>query len=153
VDFNLPERFEVEYVGADNERKRPVMIHRAILGSFERFIGILTEHYAGEFPFFLAPVQVIVVPIAESHVEYAYALKKRLLQEGMDAEVYDKNDSLNKRVRNAEKQRVPYVVIVGDEEAANQTVAIRDRRAKEQYNLTQDEFMVKLTQQLQEGKI
>ncbi len=153
VDFNLPERFEVEYVGVDNARKRPVMIHRAILGSFERFIGILTEHYAGEFPFFLAPVQVIVVPIAESHVEYAYALKKRLLQEGMDAEVYDKNDSLNKRVRNAEKQRVPYVVIVGDEEAANQTVAIRDRRAKEQYNLTQDEFMVKLTQQLQEGKI
>jgi len=153
VDFNLPERFEVEYVGADNERKRPVMIHRAILGSFERFIGILTEHYAGEFPFFLAPVQVIVVPIAESHVEYAYTLKKRLIQEGMDAEVYDKNDSLNKRVRNAEKQRVPYVVIVGDEEVASQTVAVRDRRAKEQYNLSMDDFMIKLEQQLQEGKI
>jgi threonyl-tRNA synthetase len=153
VDFNLPERFEVEYVGADNERKRPVMIHRAILGSFERFIGILTEHYAGEFPFFLAPVQVIVVPIAESHVEYAYTLKKRLIQEGMDAEVYDKNDSLNKRVRNAEKQRVPYVVIVGDEEEASQTVAVRDRRAKEQYNLSMDDFMIKLEQQLQEGKI
>lgn len=153
VDFNLPERFEVEYVGDDNTRKRPVMIHRAILGSFERFIGILTEHYAGEFPFFLAPVQVIFVPIADSHADYAYELKKRLLQEGMDAEVYDKNDSLNKRVRNAEKQRVPYVVIIGDEEVANKTVAIRDRRAKEQYNLTQEEFMVKLTQQLQEGKI
>ncbi|HSR73724.1 MAG TPA: threonine--tRNA ligase [Sulfurovum sp.] len=153
VDFNLPERFEVEYVGDDNTRKRPVMIHRAILGSFERFIGILTEHYAGEFPFFLAPLQVIFVPIADSHADYAYELKKRLLQEGMDAEVYDKNDSLNKRVRNAEKQRVPYVVIIGDEEVANKTVAIRDRRAKEQYNLTQDEFMVKLTQQLQEGKI
>ncbi|HEY9190114.1 MAG TPA: threonine--tRNA ligase [Sulfurovum sp.] len=153
VDFNLPERFEVEYVADDNTRKRPVMIHRAILGSFERFIGILTEHYAGEFPFFLAPVQVIFVPIADSHADYAYALKKRLVQEGMDAEVYDKNDSLNKRVRNAEKQRVPYVVIIGDEEVANKTVAIRDRRAKEQYNLTQDEFMVKLTQQLQEGKI
>lgn len=153
VDFNLPERFEVEYVADDNTRKKPVMIHRAILGSFERFIGILTEHYAGEFPFFLAPVQVIFVPIADSHAEYAYALKKRLVQEGMDAEVYDKNDSLNKRVRNAEKQRVPYVVIIGDEEVANKTVAIRDRRAKEQYNLTQEEFMVKLTQQLQEGKI
>jgi len=153
VDFNLPERFEAEYVGANNERKRPVMIHRAILGSFERFIGILTEHYAGEFPFFLAPVQVIVVPIAESHVEYAYTLKKRLIQEGMDAEVYDKNDSLNKRVRNAEKQRVPYVVIVGDEEVASQTVAVRDRRAKEQYNLSMDDFMIKLEQQLQEGKI
>lgn len=153
VDFNLPERFEVEYVADDNTRKQPVMIHRAILGSFERFIGILTEHYAGEFPFFLAPVQVIFVPIADTHTECAYALKKRLVQEGMDAEVYDKNDSLNKRVRNAEKQRVPYVVIIGDEEVANKTVAIRDRRAKEQYNLTQDEFMVKLTQQLQEGKI
>ena len=153
VDFNLPERFEVEYVADDNTRKQPVMIHRAILGSFERFIGILTEHYAGEFPFFLAPVQVIFVPISESHADEAYALKKRLVQEGMDAEVYDKNDSLNKRVRNAEKQRVPYVVIIGDEEVTNKTVAIRDRRAKEQYNLTQDEFMVKLTQQLQEGKI
>ncbi len=153
VDFNLPERFEVEYVADDNTRKKPVMIHRAILGSFERFIGILTEHYAGEFPFFLAPVQVIFVPIADTHADYAFELKKRLVQEGMDAEVYDKNDSLNKRVRNAEKQRVPYVVIVGDEEVANKTVAIRDRRAKEQYNLTQEEFMVKLTQQLQEGKI
>jgi threonyl-tRNA synthetase len=153
VDFNLPERFEVEYVAEDNTRKQPVMIHRAILGSFERFIGILTEHYAGEFPFFLAPVQVIFVPIANSHAEYAYELKKRLLIEGIDAEVYDKNDSLNKRVRNAEKQRVPYVVILGDEEIANNTVAIRDRRNKEQYNLTQDEFMVKLTKQLQEGKI
>ena len=153
VDFNLPERFGVEYVADDNTRKQPVMIHRAILGSFERFIGILTEHYAGEFPFFLAPVQVIFIPIADSHADYAYELKKRLVQEGMDAEVYDKNDSLNKRVRNAEKQRVPYVVIIGDEEVANKTVAIRDRRAKEQYNLTQDEFMVKLTQQLQEGKI
>jgi len=153
VDFNLPSRFNAEYVGEDNERHNPVMIHRAILGSFERFIAILTEHYAGEFPFFLAPVQVIFVPISDSHVEYSNKLKAELMYADIDADVYDKNDSLNKRVRNAEKQRVPYVVIIGDEEVANKTVAIRDRRAKEQYNLTQDEFMVKLTQQLQEGKI
>jgi threonyl-tRNA synthetase len=153
VDFNLPSRFDAEYVGEDNERHNPVMIHRAILGSFERFIAILTEHYAGEFPFFLSPVQVIFVPIADTHVEYANKLKAELLYQDIDADVYDKNDSLNKRVRNAEKQRVPYVVIIGDEEVANKTVAIRDRRAKEQYNLTQDEFMVKLTKQLQEGKI
>ena len=153
VDFNLPSRFEAEYVGEDNERHNPVMIHRAILGSFERFIAILTEHYAGEFPFFLSPVQVIFVPIADTHVEYANKLKAELLYQDIDADVYDKNDSLNKRVRNAEKQRVPYVVIIGDEEVANKTVAIRDRRAKKQYNLTQDEFMVKLTKQLQEGKI
>ena len=153
VDFNLPSRFNAEYVGEDNDRHHPVMIHRAILGSFERFIGILTEHYAGEFPFFLSPVQVIFIPIADTHVEYANKLKAELLYADIDADVYDKNDSLNKRVRTAEKQRVPYVVIIGDEEVANKTVAIRDRRAKEQYNLTQDEFMVKLTQQLQEGKI
>ncbi|MDQ1326154.1 MAG: threonyl-tRNA synthetase [Campylobacterota bacterium] len=153
VDFNLPQRFDIEYVAEDNTRRQPVMIHRAILGSFERFIAILTEHYAGEFPFFLAPTQVIFVPIAQSHVAYANTLKQVLMLEGIDAEVSDKNDSLNKRIRTAEKQRVPYVVVIGDEEVGTQTVAIRDRRAKEQYNLTQDEFMVKLKQQLQEGKI
>ncbi|MEA3417882.1 MAG: threonine--tRNA ligase [Campylobacterota bacterium] len=153
VDFNLPQRFDVEYVAEDNTRKQPVMIHRAILGSFERFIAILTEHYAGEFPFFIAPTQVIFVPIAEDHAAYAKELKNLLIEEGIDSEIYDKNDSLNKRIRLAEKQRVPYVVILGDEEVTNKTVAIRDRRAKEQYNLTQDDFMVKLMQQLKEGKI
>ena len=153
VDFNLPQRFEVEYVAEDNTRKQPVMLHRAILGSFERFIAILTEHFAGEFPFFLAPTQVIFVPIAENHVAYANALKKALMAEGIDAEVYDKNDSLNKRIRTAEKQRVPYVAIIGDEEVANRSVAIRNRRSREQYNLTQDEFMVELRQELQKGKI
>ena len=153
VDFNLPERFEVEYVGEDNERHTPVMIHRAILGSFERFIGILTEHYAGEFPLFIAPTQIIFVPISESHVAYAKELKNQLIDLDIDCEIFDKNDSLNKRIRTAEKQRVPYVVIVGDEEVENNSVAIRDRRAKEQYNLSFDEFMVKLTQQLNEGKI
>jgi len=153
VDFNLPERFEVEYVGEDNERHTPVMIHRAILGSFERFIGILTEHYAGEFPLFIAPTQIIFVPISESHVAYAKELKSQLIDLDIDCEIFDKNDSLNKRVRTAEKQRVPYVVIVGDEEVKNNSVAIRDRRTKEQYNLSFDEFMVKLTQQLNEGKI
>lgn len=153
VDFNLPMRFGVEYTAEDNTKKQPVMIHRAILGSFERFIGVLTEHYAGEFPLFLAPTGVIFVPIADTHVEYAKELKKAMLDINIDSEIYDKNDSLNKRIRNAEKQRVPYVVIIGDEEVANKTVAIRDRRTKEQYNLTQDEFMVQLTKQLTEGKI
>ena len=153
VDFNLPERFGVEYVAEDNTRKQPVMIHRAILGSFERFIAILTEHFAGEFPLFIAPTQVIFVPIADSHVEYAKSLQKAFMSIDIDSEVFDKNDSLNKRIRTAEKQRVPYVVIIGDEEVANKSVAIRDRRAKTQYNLSQEEFMIQLTQQLQEGKI
>jgi threonyl-tRNA synthetase len=153
VDFNLPERFGVEYVAEDNTRKQPVMIHRAILGSFERFIAILTEHYAGEFPFFIAPTQIIFVPISGDHVAYAKELKNLLIDEGIDSEIYDKNDSLNKRIRLAEKQRVPFVAIIGDEEVKNRAIAIRDRRVKEQYNLTQDELMVKLIQQLKEGRI
>lgn len=153
VDFNLPERFNVEYVAQDNSRQRPVMIHRAILGSFERFIAILIEHYAGEFPMFIAPTQVIFVPISEKNIDYANKLQTMLLDEDIDSEVLSKNESLNKRIRMAEKQRVPYVVVVGDEEGANGSVAVRDRRAKEQYNLTKEEFMVKLQKQIKEGKI
>jgi len=153
VDFNLPERFDVTYTDEDNSKKRPVMIHRAILGSFERFIGVLTEHYAGEFPLFLAPTQVIVVPIAEAHNQYASKVANELFDMNIDVEIYNNNDTLNKRIRNAEKQRVPFVVIVGEEESTNNSVAIRDRRIKEQYNLSLEDFMVKLAQQLNEGKI
>jgi len=148
VDFNLPKRFEMEYTDENNEKKQPVMVHRAILGSFERFIGILTEHYAGEFPTFVAPTQVIFVPIAESHVEYAKKLSAEFAAEDIDCEIYDKNDSLNKRIRLAEKQRVPYVVILGDEEVKNETVAIRDRRKKEQYNLNAKDFMLQLVNEM-----
>jgi len=153
VDFNLPERFDMEYVDEDNSRKRPVMIHRAILGSFERFIAILTEHYAGEFPLFISPTQVIFVPIASSHAEYASELAGKYGESGIECEIYDRNDSLNKRIRLAEKQRVPYVVVIGDEEVANRTVAIRDRRKRERYNLSEEEFMLQLTRQLDEGRI
>ena len=153
VDMNLPERFDVEYVTADNTKERPVMIHRAILGSFERFIGILTEHVAGEFPFIIAPTQVIFVPIAESHVEYAKQLQKELMYLEIDSEVSDKNESLNKRIRTAEKQKVPMIVVLGDEEVANATVALRDRRKREQSNLSKDEFINMLKQIKSEGEI
>ena len=153
VDFNLPQRFEVEYVAEDNKRKQPVMIHRAILGSFERFIGILTEHYAGEFPLFLAPIQVIIIPISEIHNSYAKELQNSLLDIGIDCEIYDKNESLNKRIRTAEKQRVPFVAIVGDKEVEKKSVALRDRRKKKRYNLKFEDFMVELSKQLNEGKI
>jgi len=143
----------MEYTDENNEKKRPVMIHRAILGSFERFIGILTEHYAGEFPTFIAPTQVILVPISEAHNEYAKELQNKFLNNEIDCEVYDKNDSLNKRIRLAEKQRVPYVAIIGDEEMQNNTIAIRDRRKKEQYNLKIDEFMIQLSKEIKEGEI
>ncbi len=150
VDFNLPERFELEFTDSDNSAKRPVMIHRAILGSFERFIGILIEHYAGEFPFFIAPTQVIFVPIAESHREYAKELQAKLLELGVDSEIYDSKDSLNKRIRNAEKQKVPMVVVLGDREVEQKSVAIRDRREKMQYNLAEEDFILKIKEKLSE---
>jgi threonyl-tRNA synthetase len=141
LDFNLPSRFELEYNGENNDKIQPVMIHRAILGSFERFIGILTEHYAGEFPMFIAPTQVAIVPIASTHNDYAKELSDKLMDLGADSEIYSKNDSLNKRVRTAEKTRVPMLVIIGDEEVASRSVAIRDRRTREQYNLSESEFL------------
>ncbi len=153
VDMNLPERFDVEYVTADNGRARPVMIHRAILGSFERFIGILTEHVAGEFPFIIAPTQVIFVPIADTHEAYANELKNELLQLEIDSEISNKNESLNKRIRVAEKQRVPMIVVIGDEEVEQQKIALRNRRTREQSNITKDEFIDMLKQLKSEGEI
>jgi len=141
LDFNLPERFKLEYNGENNDKIQPVMIHRAILGSFERFIGILTEHYAGEFPMFIAPTQVAIVPVAETHKEYAKLLSDKLIDINADSEIYAKNDSLNKRIRTAEKTRVPMIVVIGDEEIENKTVAIRDRRTREQYSMSEDEFL------------
>jgi len=141
VDMNLPERFEVEYINDKGEKEQPVMIHRAILGSFERFIGILTEHFAGEFPFIIAPTQVIFVPIAQPHVEYAKSLQKELLYNDIDSKIFDMNESLNKRIRMAEKKRVPMIVVLGDEEVENQSIALRDRRKREQSNMSKDEFL------------
>jgi threonyl-tRNA synthetase len=141
LDFNLPSRFELEYNGENNDKIQPVMIHRAILGSFERFIGILTEHYAGEFPMFIAPTQVAIVPIAAAHNDYAKELADKLIDLGADSEIYSKNDSLNKRIRTAEKTRVPMLIIIGDEEVESRSVAIRDRRTRVQYNLNESEFL------------
>jgi threonyl-tRNA synthetase len=141
VDFNLPERFDISYINEHNEKARPVIIHRAIIGSFERFIAILTEHYAAEFPTFIAPIKAIFVPINEKHVPYVKEIQKELLENDIVTEIYDSNDSLNKRIRNAEKQRVGYVVIVGDEEVENGLVAIRDRRKRTQYKMEKGEFV------------
>ena len=150
LDNNLPARFELEYNGEGNEKIQPVMIHRAILGSFERFIGILTEHYAGEFPMFIAPTQVAIVPVAESHKDYAKELSAKLIDINADSEIYAKNESLNKRIRTAEKTRVPMIAVIGDEEIANKTVSVRDRRTREQYTLSQEEFLKLIETKLNE---
>ena len=150
LDFNLPERFELEYTGEGNSKVQPVMIHRAILGSFERFIGILTEHYAGEFPMFVAPTQVAIVPIAETHNAYAKELSDKLMDIGADTEIFDKNESLNKRIRTAEKGRVPMIIVIGDEEVSNKKVAVRDRRERTQYELSEAEFITLIQNKMNE---
>ncbi|AJC89933.1 threonine--tRNA ligase [Campylobacter subantarcticus] len=150
VDFNLPSRFKLEYTNADNEKKQPVMLHRAILGSFERFIGILIEHCGGELPFFIAPTQVAIVPISQNHHEYAKEIARKLLELGIDSEVYNKNESLNKKIRIAEKAHVPMILVLGDEEVTNKSVALRDRRAKEQKTMTLDEFITLTKEKLSE---
>ncbi len=150
VDFNLPSRFKLEYTDSDNEKKQPVMLHRAILGSFERFIGILTEHCAGEFPFFIAPTAVGIVPIGEAHIAYAKEIQKELLELNIDSEVYEKNESLSKKIRIAEKQKLSMILVLGDEEVAKRSVALRDRRAKEQKNLSLDEFIKLVKEKMSE---
>ncbi|WP_096023440.1 threonine--tRNA ligase [Campylobacter lanienae] len=140
VDFNLPARFGLEYIDENNERKQPVMLHRAILGSFERFIGILLEHTAGELPFWIAPTQVVIIPINDTHLDYAKEIYAKLLDMNIDSEILSKNDTLNKKIRNAEKQRVPMIIVLGDNEVANKGVALRDRRAREQKDMSLDEF-------------
>ncbi|HEG7018220.1 TPA: threonine--tRNA ligase [Campylobacter jejuni] len=150
VDFNLPSRFKLEYTDSDNEKKQPVMLHRAILGSFERFIGILTEHCSGEFPFFIAPTAVGIVPIGEAHIVYAKEIQKELLELNIDSEVYEKNESLSKKIRIAEKQKLPMILVLGDDEVAKRSVALRDRRAKEQKNLSLDEFIKLVKEKMSE---
>lgn len=150
VDFNLPQRFKLQYSDNHNEKQQPVMLHRAILGSFERFIGILTEHCGGEFPFFIAPIQVGIIPISQNHFEYAKKIQKALMQLGVDSEIYEKNESLNKRIRTAEKQRLPMIIVLGDEETAKESVALRDRRAKQQSNLGLKEFINLIKEKMNE---
>ena len=141
IDMNLPDRFKLEYTDENNSSKQPVMIHRAILGSFERFIAILTEHFGGEFPFFIAPTQAIIIPIGESQESYAKELRNALLNVGVYTEIDNKNETLNKRIRNAEKQRVPMILILGAKEQEERIIAIRDRREKQQSTMGFDEFI------------
>ncbi|WP_169942925.1 MULTISPECIES: threonine--tRNA ligase [unclassified Campylobacter] len=150
VDFNLPERFDLGYIDSNNERKRPVMLHRALLGSFERFIGILIEHTSGELPFFIAPTQVVIVPINDSHLDYAKQVAKELRKINVDSEISSKNESLNKRIRSAEKQRVPMIVVIGDNEAQNRSIALRDRHNREQKDMKLEEFIILLKEKLSE---
>ncbi|NMA72353.1 MAG: threonine--tRNA ligase [Firmicutes bacterium] len=141
VDFAMPERFELEYVGPDGNRHRPVMIHRAIYGSLERFIGILIEHYAGAFPLWLAPVQGVVLPVAEAHAPYARQVWERLREAGFRVELDDRDEKLGYRIRQAEVQKVPYMLVVGGREAETGQVTVRRRGEREQVTQSLEELV------------
>src|SRR5699024_5651794 len=127
LDMQLPERFELEYVGADGEKHRPVMIHRVVLGSIERFIGVITEHFAGAFPLWLSPVQVKVLPVTDRAHEYAKSLVAQLTDAGIQAEGDYRSEKLGYKIREAQMQKIPYMLVVGDRDVENNTVSVRTR--------------------------
>ena len=140
-DFNLPERFGLEYIGSDNARHRPIMLHRALFGSVERFFGVLLEHYGGAFPTWLAPVQVRVLPVTTAHEEYAQALVNELRAEGFRVDMVAADEQLGKRIRSAKLERLPYVLVVGDDDVANATVGVNPRGGDVVRGVKFDAFM------------
>jgi threonyl-tRNA synthetase len=141
LDYQMPERFDLKYVGADNAEHRPVVIHRAIFGSFERFIALLIEHYAGAFPLWLAPLQVMVLPIADRHLDYARDVRKRLTAAGLRAEVDERQEKIGYKIREAQLQKIPYMLVTGDREVAEGAVAVRSRSEGDQGSRPLDAFI------------
>src|SRR4051812_12636304 len=147
-DFNHPERFQLEYVGADNSRHRPIMLHRALFGSIERFFGVLVEHYAGAFPAWLSPVQVRLLPVATGHEAYAADVAGQLRAEGVRVDVIDAGDQLGKRIRNAKLEKIPYVLVVGDDDVANGSVGVNPRGGDVERGVGVGDFLGRLRSEI-----
>ena len=153
ADFQLPERFQLEYVGADNERHRPIMLHRALFGSIERFFGVLLEHYAGAFPTWLSPLQVRVLPVAEAHQEYAEAVVGQLEAAGVRVDAVAADDGLGKRIRAAKLEKLPYVLVVGDEDVAAKTVGVNPRGGDVERGVPLDQFIADFRAELADAEL
>lgn len=153
LDFQLPERFELEYVGADGEKHRPIMIHRVVFGSIERFIGILIENFAGAFPTWLAPVQVKLLPIADRHLDYISEIKAALDAKGIRCELDDRSEKIGYKIREAQLKKIPYMVIAGDKDIENNTVSIRSRKDGDIGSMSLDEFIAKITEEIETKSI
>lgn len=149
LDFNLPERFDLTYVNENNEKERPVVIHRAISGSLERFMGVMIEHFAGAFPTWLAPKQVVILPVIDKFNEYARELQTDLMNANVRVMLDESNESLGKKIRNAEKAKVPWMLVVGEKEMESRGVAARSYKTKEQSELSYEEFKAMLLEQIQ----
>jgi threonyl-tRNA synthetase len=144
LDFNLPERFDLQYTAPDGSRQRPVMIHRALFGSIERFFAVLLEHYAGAFPAWLAPVQAVGIPVGDAHVPYLEEFAGEAKRQGLRVEVDASSDRMQKKIRTWQKQRVPFMLIVGDEDMTNGTVSFRYRDGSQENGVPRDQALAKL---------
>ncbi len=151
ADFNNPERFDLEYIGADNARHRPIMLHRALFGSIERFFGVLLEHYAGAFPTWLAPVQVRVLPVAAAHEDYARSVEDQLSAAGVRVDRVDANDGLGKRIRAAKLEKLPYVLVVGDDDVENTTVGVNPRGGDVERDVPLQSFLTTIASEIEQG--
>ncbi len=149
LDFQLPERFELEYVGSDGEKHRPIMIHRVVFGSIERFIGILTEHFAGAYPVWLAPVQVKLLPIADRHLDYLYDVKKALEAKGIRCEIDDRSEKIGFKIRSAQLEKVPYMLLAGDKDIENNTISVRSRKQGDEGATTLDDFLARILEEVE----
>lgn len=149
LDFQLPERFELEYVGSDGEKHRPIMIHRVVFGSIERFIGILTEHFAGAYPVWLAPVQVKLLPIADRHLDYLYDVKKALEAKGIRCEIDDRSEKIGFKIRSAQLEKVPYMLLAGDKDIENNTISVRSRKNGDEGAAALDEFLARILDEIE----
>ncbi len=147
VDFQFPQRFDLEYTGDDNDRHRPVMVHRALFGSVERFFGVLTEHYAGAFPLWLAPEQIRFVPVADRHVDHCTELAAKAKAAGLRASVDDSKESVGKKIRAAQLEKAPYIVVVGDQEQEADAYTVRDRAGREVEGVTFDRLVDALVEE------
>lgn len=148
LDFQMPQRFDISYIGADGEKHRPIMIHRVIFGSIERFIGILIEHYAGKFPTWLAPVQVKILPITDQHHEYALKLKEKMAEKGIRIEIDQRNEKIGYKIREAQLSKVPYMLVIGDKELETNSVAVRSRDKGELGVVEIDAFIEDILQEV-----
>ena len=148
LDMSLPEKFDLTYVGEDGEKHRPVMLHRVVYGSVERFIGILIEHYAGAFPVWMAPVQVRILPITERHADYAEQLRARMFDCGIRVEVDGRNEKTGYKIRESQVKKTPYTLVVGDQEQESGTVALRKYGEKDSTVLSADDFIARVQEKI-----
>ena len=153
LDFQLPQRFELEYTGADGEKHRPIMIHRVVFGSIERFIGILIEHFAGAFPTWLAPVQVKILPISDKYADYSKEVLDKLTEAGIRAEMDTRSEKIGYKIREAQTQKIPYMLVVGQKEEEEKTVSVRSRFAGDEGASSVESFIESIQKEIEEKNL